>query len=228
MTTTFTRWLFAIIVFIITVLFAYFSYEKQEEFADIGTLLILGFTLVALIFYAFSTYEIAEVDKKTYEESHLPVISLGISPRPKVKAKYDTRVIMTNLSSYNLQAFVKLNLKVNGKQIEYGGAYSGEETWFLTAQQQINGHFYIVDVLKKAGTDVAKMKREFSPENVRKQLSMAIDVYYRGATKEYYSSETWPHKSENPKYKESYTLWLGNPTQKWYFDFSRNVWVYDL
>ncbi len=223
-----TKWVIAIIVFVITLLFAYFSYEKKEGFADIGTLLILGFTLVALIFYAFSTYEIAEVDKKTYEESKLPVVSLIISPEPKIILNYDTRVLMQNFSNYNLQAFMKLNLKVNGKPIEVGGAYSGDEAWFLTAQQQINGHFYIGDVLKKAGTDVAETKKDFLPENVKKQLCMSIEVYYRGVTREYDSSESWPHKNKNPKYKDSYTKWLGNPPQKWYFDFSRDVWVYDL
>lgn len=141
---------------------------------------------------------------------------------------YDTRVKLSNLSRYNVEAFVNLNPKVNGKPIELGGAYSEKEPWLLTAQQLIDGHFYITDVLSKADTDLAGMNKFYSPENVKNQLSMYIEVYYRGVTREVCPSNIWPHESRNPQYKDTPTKILVNPVQKWYFDFSRDVWIYDL
>ncbi len=137
---------------------------------------------------------------------------------------------LLNLSNYNLEAFVNLNLKVNGKPIELGGAYSGKEPWLLTAQQLIDGHFYITDVLSKAGTDVGGMKANkfYSPGNVKNQLSMSIEVYYRGETREVSPPNVWPHESRNVKYKSSFTRILVNPVQKWYFNFPKDCWVYDL
>lgn len=74
------------------------------------------------------------------------------------------------------------------------------------------------------------MKQEYRPANVKGQLSMAIDVRFRGLTREYDTAKkAVPDNSKHPtKYTDRYTKWLGNPTQKWYFNFSEDVWVYDL
>lgn len=224
------KWIGISIIIVVAGIFTYLSFGKGEGFADIGTLLILGFTLIALIFYAASTHEIADVDKRTYEEGKLPVVSLTISPKPNTQENYDTRVKLLNLSNYNLEAFVNLNLKVNGKPIEHSPAYSGKQAWFLTAHQRINGHFHITDVLSKAGTNVGEMEanRFYSPGNVKNQLSMCIEVCYRGMTREVFPPNTWPHESSKSKYKDSFTKILANPVQKWYFNFSINSWVYDI
>ncbi len=222
------KWISVVIILPVTLIFTYCSYDKGEGLANVGSLLILGLTLVVLIFYAASTYEIANVNRKTYEDNKLPVVSLNVNTAPDPANNYNTSIKLENFSAYNVQAFVKLNLKVNGQPVELSGAHSGEEPWPLTAHQAINSHFYIADVLARARTSMVSMKAQFSSENVRSQLSMDIEVYYRGVTRGVCPRNTWPHDTRNPRYNNDHTRILVNPVQKWYYHFSRDIWIYDL
>ena len=129
-----TKSVFIMCIFVLTILFASWSFLKGEGVADVGTLLILGLTLIAVIYYVFSTHEILEVNKKTYADSKLPVVCLSI--KQNEENIYDTRVILTNVSNYNLQAFVNLNLRVNGQLVEHTPDYSGKEPWIYDIKTQ--------------------------------------------------------------------------------------------
>ena len=110
----------------------------------------------------------------TLNENLRPIIACELRsgrnyyPLEQVKSNpeliYDTRCIVTNHSKYNVEVFVNLNLKINGKAEELNDLYAGKRSWPVTSFQIIHGHFNIGDIFRLQ-----------EPKNV----TLALEVSYR-------------------------------------------------
>jgi hypothetical protein len=138
------------------------------------TVIILFLTFVAICLYTWYTRKMAHSTVDTLNENLRPIVACElISGRnyyslQQVKSTpallYDTRCIVTNHSKYNLEVFVNLNLKMNGKAEKISDLYAGERAWPVTSFQSINGHFSIANILSL-------------PE--LKSLTLDLEVNYR-------------------------------------------------
>ena len=88
--------------------------------------------------------------------------------------------------------------------MESSNEYSGKKPWPITSNQVIDGHFYISEILKKKNKTIEEIKKETVPDNINLQLTMEVDVKYKGITK----------------------VEIANPIQKHCFDFNKNTWIF--
>lgn len=138
-------------------------------------IVILTFlTLILLAFYTYYTRKIAQAKEETTRENLRPIVSCELKSGKNYFApqqlqqqpdlKNDIRCIVVNYSKYNLEVFVNLNLKLDGKAEEISDEYAGKQAWPITSFQTINGHF---DLSKK-----------FNLENVKK-ITIDLEVSYK-------------------------------------------------
>ena len=138
------------------------------------TVIILFLTFVAICIYTWYTRQMAKAMVDTLKENLRPIVACELRsgtnyyPPEKIRSEpklmCDTRCIVTNHSKYNVEVFVNLNLKINGKAEKMSDLYAGERAWPVTSFQSINGHFSIAEIV-----DLCE------PKNV----TLDLDVSYR-------------------------------------------------
>jgi len=155
--------------------------QSLNSFAISDGIALVG--LFILILYTYYIYKMAKAAEETLSESIRPIVSCDIksgknyyfSQQLEVNPKliYDTRFIVTNRSKYNLEVFVNLNFKIDGKSTEIIAEYTGKKAWPLTSFQEINGHFNFSD--------------KFDFENHSK-ITIDLEVSYRSGVKKLYKN----------------------------------------
>lgn len=138
------------------------------------TAIVLFLTFVVICFYTWYTRQIAKSTVDTLNENLRPIIACELRSgrkyysleqvRSKPELIYDTRCIVTNHSKYNIEVFVNLNLRVNGKAEKTSDLYAGERAWPVTSFQLIDGHFSIAKILNSS-----------EPKNI----TLDLEVNYR-------------------------------------------------
>jgi len=156
-------------------------YKDPEWLSVLFTFL----AFVVLCRYAFDTYRMANATKETMLETLRPIVSCSLVSgknryskeeiQNNPKCKTDTMCIVTNHSKYNVEVFVNLNLKIDGKPEIYNDEYSGKKAWPITSFQQINGHFDLTN--------------KFNLSNV-KSVTIDLEVSYRSDTGKLYKNPT--------------------------------------
>lgn len=199
---TWRLWLFSILILGYTIVVG----DKGGDFFrnDYAQTLVLALTLIVLIFYAFFTFKLWEVqDRQT-----VPTVSCWLEYRAPAR---DTRFKIVNTSKGNVVAYVNLNAKVYGQVVDFSDYYNGKTPWYLTPGELVDGHFLIDTLLSKVGQTFQQMKANRNPSNQDIQLTLAINVNF---------SLLKGNKPIEPLYE--------NPTKKYHFNFDAEVWVYDV
>lgn len=207
------RWLFIGIVAGVMIAFTAANWHTAKAI-QIGNLIVLGLTLIAIIFYVADTYVIAHVTRMNYERSITPIITVHVkSPFEDKDGKWHFNVSARNSSASFARAFLDLGVKVNGEPVDMkpiNPAYSGGVPWDLEPYLSVTGVISLGAVLRQKETDIHYMQQQASIENakVRKLLTMDID--------------TWYVDDANRKLPRKRLL------KHWWFDFRSMAWVYSV
>lgn len=116
-------------------------------------------------------------------------------------------VIAHNPTNRYLGARLWIEAEVYGQMADLGDDYSGKTIWHLTPRFEIRGHFALDKPLSQFGKNFAKMMAEATPENRTRQLRLSLRA-------------TWEDEEGQ---KGSYPA-----PHRWYFDFPRNTFVYQV
>ncbi len=134
-----------------------------------GTFIILSFTLLAVIWYTYFTYQLA-VKKEQ------PVVVASIHYIPEQR---DVRVHVANRSNRYAETRVWIEVRVYGQNTALGPDYNGQTTWHLTPQFEIEGHFPLDKPLQQLGKDFSTMRREANEENLTRQFQLSLRVEWK-------------------------------------------------
>lgn len=129
-----------------------------------GTLIALCLTLLAVIWYTYFTYRLAEKKEQ-------PAVVASIQYIPEAR---DVRVLLHNPTNRYAATRLWVEAKVYGNITSLGPAYSGETIWHLTPQFTINGHFSLEKPLQQTSKEFAAMVAEANNENCTRQLRLSL------------------------------------------------------
>ena len=179
--------------------------------ADIAQYIILFLTLIAVLFYAFFTLQILEVEKDVSIWNQNPVLVSSIRPKLETyimndgKSDFKTFFSIRNVS--RVHAIAKINIRPqvgdNEKEATSNDKYSGKRWWYVPAHQSITGWFPVREILESVKTDICAFESKSIP------LKLSIKVIYK----------RWEQRGEKQM--------LGNPPQIWYYDHSKGYWVHE-
>ncbi len=138
------------------------------------TLFFAALTFIVLCVYTYFTYKMAQANKEILNETVRPTVSCELKSGKNYysneqinkdkKLEFDTRVIVTNYSKYNLEVYVDLGIKINNKPQTFSGDYSGTIPWPITSFQSANGHF--------------NLSEKFNFENA-KTITLDLQIRYK-------------------------------------------------
>ncbi len=164
------------------------------------TNLILGITLIIILWYARNTQRMATIAEKRWERDSM------IRATYNIKMATDKKSVLfaiTNPSTLLVSALVNCNFKIYREPVDYSDAYNGKDLWEIFPGQISQGHFEISTLLSKKGKTIEQMKSERTQANHEEQLTMELKIKFRDETGEE---------------KEL-------PARRHFFDFERGDWI---
>ena len=170
-----TSLLVALIATCLVVAFALMSLLFNIPQANV---IVLSFTLVAVVWYTYFTYQLA-----TRQERAVVVASIHYIPDAR-----DVRVIVSNPTNRYAKTYVSIQPKVYGQEVSLGPDYSGQTIWHLTPKFAINGHFTLARVLSQIGKTFDQMVEEANDNNIFEQLQLSLTVEWENEDGEVRSS----------------------------------------
>lgn len=154
---------FVIIVLLISLVFCWYQQ---------GTLIVLSFTLLAVVWYTYFTHQLAA-------KKEPPMVVATIRYIPETR---DVRVLLHNPTNRYAGTRVWVTARVYGDATSLGPDYSGQTIWHLTPQFVFDGHFRLAKPLKQVGKDFQTMVAEANDENVTRQLRLSLKVEWKDDT----------------------------------------------
>lgn len=182
------------------------SCSQNADILAIGTFLVLIFTLVVLVWYAYDTNSIARITQQRWLREGVLSTTYSLQLVGDKGQFGRTLVQLHNPSTLIVRARINFNFRVYGESVIAGGLYGGNEVWLLFPQQMSQGWFEIETLLQKKGKTVAAMIAECTPENRKEQLTMMLEL------------EFWDELDARRKL----------PARAHYFDFERWAWIPQL
>lgn len=176
--------------------------NQSKNYTEIATFVTLGFTLIALVFYAYDTHRMAKIQEDRWKKELIPILHYNMRRRDLQGHSWWFELI--NPSKYIIEARINLNLKVHGDAVIYSSAYDGTNRWIVYPGQTSSGWFSIDQILNKKGLTFSRMEEERKDTNVTEQLTMDLEYTYE-------CKETGQSRK--------------NPPRHHYFDFQEKVWV---
>lgn len=175
-----------------------------RDLLDIGTFVILAFTLIALVVYAYDTNSIARVTRERWKREGVlaTTYEMGIAGGSKGDPGR-TLFRLHNPSKLMVRAKVNCNFRVYGDPVDTDAPYDGREIWYVFPQQVSQGWFEIESLVQRKGKTVAAMMAERTSVNASTQLTMDLEMEFRD------------------ELGERRTL----PARRHYFDFHGWTWV---
>ncbi len=170
---------------------------------------ILSFTLIAILLYAYFTYKILEVQQNMFRWNQNPVSVSWIRPdllkytRQDGKVDFKTFFFIRNLSRTHAVAKININPKVNEEAASSNDAYFGKKWWYVPAHKTIRGWFPLLEILESVKVDLGTFQTK------RMSLRLQIKVVYK----------KWQQKQDRPM--------LENPPDIWYLDHPKWCWVHE-
>ena len=176
--------------------------DQSKGYVEMGTFVVLGVTLIALVVYAYDTHRMARIQEDRWEKDLIPILHYTMVARDSQDHSWWFGLI--NPSKYFIEARVNLNLKIYGDTVVYSSAYDGTNRWIVYPAQTSRGWFSVDQILNKKGLTFSEMVRQRTDANVTTQLTMDLEYNYEC--------------KETGKSRE-------NPARHHYFDFQEKVWV---
>ena len=176
--------------------------DQSKDHIEIGTFVVLGCTLIALVVYAYDTNRMARIQEDRWEKELIPILHYDMLSRDPQGHSWWFALI--NPSKYFIEARVNLNLKVYGDAVVYSSDRDGTNRWIVYPAQTSRGWFSIDHILSKKGLTFSQMVQQRTDGNVDTQLTMDLEYNYE-------CKETGKSRK--------------NPPRHHYFDFQEKVWV---
>ena len=163
-----------IIVFII-VFMVFIVVSNLDKFlcgsTEIGTFLILGFTLIAVVIYTYETYRMANDTNRMAgiqsNNSYKPrVVIIPYIRQTNFKEVIDCRFLVKNDSDFYVKVELYIKLMCFGSDLDVADTYNGKRPWNLPPNQGIDGHFYLdKNMLAKIGKTIPEILEKINEEN---------------------------------------------------------------
>ncbi|MEZ5417759.1 MAG: hypothetical protein R2708_10495 [Vicinamibacterales bacterium] len=169
----------------------------------LGNFMVLGLTLVVLVWYAYDTNSIARVTRDRWIREGVLTTAYSMELVGEKGQAGRTLVRIHNPSSLVVRARVNFNLCVYGQPVESGSLYDGEQLWLVFPQQVSQGWFEIESVLQRRGKTVLAMIAECTPANREHQLTARLELEFQDELGGIRTLPARPH----------------------YFDFDRWAWI---
>jgi hypothetical protein len=179
---------------------------KQPDTLQIGNFVVLAFTLVVLVWYAYDTNAIARATRERWAREGVLGTTYGLQLVGEKGDAGRTLVQIHNPSTLVVRARLACNFRVYGEPITAGPLYDGQDVWLVFPQQVSQGWFELDALLQQKGKTVASVASELTPANRRVQLTMNLDL------------EFWDELGASRKL----------PARQHYFDFERWAWIPEL
>lgn len=193
--------IFGILVLIIIIIVTIFNWQENDCLA-LANFVMLGFTLIVLVWYAYDTNSIAQITRERWIREGVLSTTYSMELIGKKGDSGRTLFQIHNPSSLVVYASVACNFRLyGGDTIEVSPAFNGKDPWVLFPQQVTQGWFEINSFLR--GKTIASMIAESTPENRAKQFTMLLEL------------EFWDELGARRKL----------PTRLHYFDFDRWAWI---
>jgi hypothetical protein len=180
--------------------------SKNPDLLSIGSFLMLTFTLIVLVWYAYDTNSIARITQQRWLREGVLSTTYNLMLKDNKGEQGLTFFELQNPSTLIVRARINFNFQVYGQLVSAGGLYNGNEVWLVFPQQISRGWFEIESLLQQKGKTVAAMIKEYTPENQMEQLSAVLEI------------EFWDELDQRRKL----------PERLHYFDFNRWTWIPQL
>ncbi|MEW6410441.1 MAG: hypothetical protein AB1488_10090 [Nitrospirota bacterium] len=198
---------FAIVVLLVAGFVTWKAWcSKDVDILAIGNFLVLTFTLVVLVWYAYDTNAIAKVTQQRWLREGVLSTTYSLQLLGEKGQAGRTLVQLHNPSTLIVRAKINFNFRVYGEPISAGGLYDGKDVWLLFPQQMSQGWFEIESLLQKKGKSVSTMIAECTSANREDQVTMVLEL------------EFWDELGARRKL----------PSRRHYFDFERWAWIPQL
>ena len=181
-------------------------YSQDINILAIGNFIVLCFTLIVLVFYAYDTNAIARVTKERWMREGVLSTTYSLPLLGEKGRVGRTLVQLNNPSTLIVRARVAFNFRIYGEPVTAGPLYDGKDVWLLFPQQMSQGWFEIESLLQKKGKTVAALIAECTPANRKEQLTMMLEL------------EFWDELGARRKL----------PARQHWFDFERWSWIPQL
>lgn len=193
---------FAVCVFMVTVVVTWSEWSTKDTLS-LGNFIILAFTLVVLVWYAYDTNSIARVTRERWMREGILSTTYSMELIGEKGQAGRTLFRIHNPTTLIVRATVACNFRVYGDSITAGPLYDGRDIWLVFPQQTSQGWFEIDSLLQKKGKGVAAMITESTPANRKDQFTMDIEL------------EFWDELGARRKL----------PSRRHYLDFERWAWI---
>jgi uncharacterized protein with PQ loop repeat len=198
---------FSVTVFVIATVVTWSAWSSKDADAlSIGSFIILAFTLIMLVWYAYDTNSIARVTRERWMREGILSTTYSMELTGEKGQSGRTMFRVHNPTTLVVRARISCNFRLYGDPIEADPLYDGQETWLIFPQQVSQGWFDIQSLLQKKGKNVAVMIQEYTPANWKEQFTMDLELEFRDEL------------GEQRKL----------PTRRHYFDFDRWAWIPQL
>jgi hypothetical protein len=123
--------------------------SKDADALSIGSFIILAFTLIMLVWYAYDTNSIARVTRERWMREGILSTTYSIELTGEKGQSGRTMFRVHNLTTLVVRTRISCNFRLYGDPIEADPLYDGQETWLIFPQQVSQGWFDIQSLLQK-------------------------------------------------------------------------------
>ena len=173
------EYIYSLCVLIVMAVFLIVGLKNDKKDVNNGILLILGFTLIALIFYASDTRRMANYQSKMYFSPRLiPWIQGQVVEDSTVSVK----LIYHNLTQFYINANTTLTITCfkDTLDIPYE-AYTGDKVRTIPPMSTRTGGFPINNkMLKKSHRTVQQLKQSKNKEALKINVALELSNKYDG------------------------------------------------
>lgn len=195
---------FVALVLVLAAVVSWKSWGAPETTAlELGSFIVLAFTLIVLTWYAYDTNSIARITRDRWMREGVLATTYSIELVGEKGQAGRTLVRIHNPSTPVVRAKVNFNFRVYGESVELKPLYDGNETWLIFPQQLSQGWFEVEDIVQRKGKTVTAMIAERTPVNREDRLSAILELEF--------SDELGAKRKL--------------PARPHYFDFDRWAWI---
>ncbi|MBW8039595.1 MAG: hypothetical protein FVQ85_06305 [Planctomycetes bacterium] len=153
--------------------------ETEKDILEIGTFVVLTLTLIALIFYAYYTNQLASIAQARWERENVLNATYEMAGTDDIGRAGRTLFRITNRSPFIIRAKIWCEFKIYDSPVEVKDEFNGTNIWLVFPQQMSQGWFEIAPLLAQKGKTVQQMKEEYASDNRTTQLTMDLTIEFR-------------------------------------------------
>ena len=175
---------------------------EGKDFLQKATLIVLICTLIIIIWYAFETRRMANIQEKDYLERKKPLLSVNLVSDKDVIFKSVFQLV--NHKPLFTTVRVYATFKYGAKDIYISDHYNGKRQWIIQPSSQISAPLPIAESIKKTFDDEVIPNILERNKNVPLNVKITLD----------YESEMGEGRKNRPI--------------KYYYEFSKQTWVLNV